>query len=154
MTRMEYEALRRQRQRQNIIAIGILVAITALIITAVVLILRPHGPQEDVAANAVVTSAPSTVATVEPTAGASPSEAPAATDGEASAGTETSSGLRSVRMRVTGDIMVSEEQLSYAKVGSTYDFHNQFALISDVLQDADYTMGNLETTVGKYNNKA
>ena len=57
--------------------------------------------------------------------------------------------LRSVRMRVVGDIMVCDSQLSYAKK-MDYDFHDQFMMIADILQNADYTMGNMEGTVGKY----
>ena len=57
--------------------------------------------------------------------------------------------LRSVRMRVVGDIMFCQSQLVYAK-DSNYDFHNQFELIADQLADADYTMGNMEGTIGKY----
>ncbi len=58
--------------------------------------------------------------------------------------------LRSVRMRVVGDIMFCQSQLVYAK-DSGYDFHNQFELVADQLANADYTMGNMEGTIGKYN---
>lgn len=58
--------------------------------------------------------------------------------------------LRSVRMRVVGDIMFCQSQLVFAK-DSGYDFHNQFELIADQLANADYTMGNMEGTIGKYN---
>ncbi len=57
--------------------------------------------------------------------------------------------LRSVRMRVVGDIMFCQSQLVFAK-DSGYDFHNQFELIADQLANADYTMGNMEGTIGKY----
>ncbi|MBR6220555.1 MAG: CapA family protein, partial [Clostridia bacterium] len=57
--------------------------------------------------------------------------------------------LRSVRMRVAGDIMFCKDQLLYAR-DSGYDFHNQFDLIADQLANADYTMANMEGTVGKY----
>ena len=57
--------------------------------------------------------------------------------------------LRSVRMRVVGDIMFCQSQLVFAK-NSDYDFHNQFELIADQLANADYTMGNMEGTIGKY----
>ena len=57
--------------------------------------------------------------------------------------------LRSVRMRVVGDIMFCQTQLVYAK-DSGYDFHNQFEMIAEQLADADYTMGNMEGTIGKY----
>lgn len=158
MTRQEYEAMRRQRQRQNLIGIGILAVITALIVTAVVLILRPPKAQEDKPVSAVAdTVAP--VSTDEALVGAQTPE-PAVTQtpavgGDTSGGGNTSGGtLRSVRMRVVGDIMVCDEQLDYAKQSGAYDFHDQFSLISDLLMDADYTMGNLETTIGKYNDKA
>ena len=159
MTRQEYEAMRRQRQRQNLIGIGILAVITALIVTAVVLILRPPKAQEDEPVSAVAnTVAP--VSTDETLEGAQTPE-PAVTQapavgGENTSGSENTSGgtLRSVRMRVVGDIMVCDEQLAYAKQGSTYDFHDQFSLVSDLLMDADYTMGNLETTIGRYDKKA
>ena len=58
-------------------------------------------------------------------------------------------GLRSVRMRVIGDIMFCQSQLVYAR-DSGYDFHNQFSMIADQLANADYTMGNMEGTIGKY----
>ena len=58
--------------------------------------------------------------------------------------------LRSVRMRVVGDIMFCQSQLVFAR-DSGYDFHNQFEMIAEQLQNADYTMGNMEGTIGKYN---
>ena len=57
---------------------------------------------------------------------------------------------RSVRMRVIGDVMFCQTQLVYAK-DSNYDFHNQFEMIADQLANADYTMANMEGTIGKYN---
>lgn len=57
--------------------------------------------------------------------------------------------LRSVRMRVVGDIMYCESQLTYAK--QVQDFHPQFEMIAEQLNNADYTMGNMEGTIGKYN---
>ena len=58
--------------------------------------------------------------------------------------------LRSARIRAVGDLMVHEKQLKYAKQSDgTYDFHPQYALVSEALGNADYTIANLETTVGK-----
>ena len=59
--------------------------------------------------------------------------------------------LRSIRVRAVGDLMVHKKQLDIARqaVGS-YDFHPQFALIADALGNADYTIANLETTIGLY----
>ena len=57
---------------------------------------------------------------------------------------------RSVRLRVVGDIMFCQTQLVFAK-DSNYDFHNQFELVADQLANADFTMANMEGTIGKYN---
>ena len=64
-------------------------------------------------------------------------------------------GLRSVHIRAVGDLMMHEKQLEIAARGDgSYDFHEQYALIANSLADADYTIANLETTVGKYKDKA
>ena len=59
--------------------------------------------------------------------------------------------LRSVRIRAVGDLMMHDKQLRIAKQSDgSYDFHEQYALVAESLADADYTIANLETTVGKY----
>lgn len=168
MTRMEYEMMLKKRKRQNIIAIGVLALILALIITAVVLILSPEKPADATAFNATVGASQDAEATVEPNA-TSESSVAAENDADQSesdvsvsatatvsatnnAAARTDGELRSVRMRVAGDIMVTMDQLKYA-VKAGYSFYDQFALISDVLSNADYTMANMETTIGKYKNK-
>ena len=62
MTRQQYEA----QQRQNRIAIAIIAAIAALIILAVVLILRPHGGQDDAVTAMVEADAGQPAAQTEP----------------------------------------------------------------------------------------
>jgi len=57
---------------------------------------------------------------------------------------------RSARIRVVGDIMVCTSQLETCK-DSGYDFHPEFEYIRDMLSNADYTMANMEGTVGKHN---
>ena len=57
--------------------------------------------------------------------------------------------LRSARLRVVGDIMVCESQLEVCK-DSGYDFHSEFEHIREALSNADYTMANMEGTVGKH----
>ena len=65
------------------------------------------------------------------------------------------SGLRSVRIRAVGDLMMHQKQLDIAlQDDGSYDFHAQYAMIADSLSDADYTIANLETTVGKCKGKA
>ena len=62
--------------------------------------------------------------------------------------------LRSVRIRAAGDLMMHKKQLAIAKQkDGSYDFHPQYALIADSLADADYTIANLETTIGRYENR-
>ena len=63
--------------------------------------------------------------------------------------------LRTARIRAAGDLMMHKKQLQIAKQkDGSYDFHPQYALIADALANADYTIANLETTVGKYKNTA
>lgn len=63
--------------------------------------------------------------------------------------------LRRVRIRAVGDLITHQVQLDSARqADGSYDFHPQYALISDVLADADYTIANLETTVGRKDNRA
>ena len=57
--------------------------------------------------------------------------------------------LRSARLRAVGDIMVCESQLNACK-DSGFDFHPEFEYIRDELANADYTMANMEGTVGKH----
>ena len=185
LTRQQYEALMRQR-RQNRIAIAIIAGIAVLIITAVILILKPKDKPDAVTAMVEATAAPAAtqavaadsagdsalpdLAAMTDTESATQDSAPSGDEGgEAAAiaaevtpvpelpqaidhvvSTRRPDGsLRSVRMRAVGDIMFCQSQLVYAK-DSGYDFHNQFEMIAEQLADADYTMGNMEGTIGKY----
>ena len=183
MTRQQYEAMMRQR-RQNRIAIAIIAAIAVLIVTGVVLILKPKGNPDAVTAMVEATATPVAPQAVEGAGGGSVPDLAAMTDTEPSREGDVSDGgdgegetatavevtpvpelptaidhvvstrrpdgsLRSVRMRAVGDIMFCQTQLVYAK-DSGYDFHNQFEMIADQLADADFTMGNMEGTIGKY----
>ena len=61
--------------------------------------------------------------------------------------------LRSARVRAVGDLMVHAKQLEIARqADGSYDFYPQYALIRDSLANADYTIANLETTIGLYHN--
>lgn len=58
--------------------------------------------------------------------------------------------LRSARIRAVGDVMAHDHQLNIAKrKDGSYDFHPQLSLIAESLANADYTIANLETTIGK-----
>lgn len=59
--------------------------------------------------------------------------------------------LRSARFRAVGDLMFHDAQLKIARQpDAMYDFHPQFALIAKTLGNADYTIANLETTIGRF----
>ena len=68
---------------------------------------------------------------------------------------ETPIMLRTARIRAVGDLMMHKKQLEIAKQpDGSYDFRPQYAMIAASLADADYTIANLETTVGRYRNMA
>ena len=57
----------------------------------------------------------------------------------------------SVTIRACGDLMMHQRQLDLAWVtGGEYDFHSQYEYVNESLAAADYTVANLETTVGLY----
>ena len=59
--------------------------------------------------------------------------------------------LRSARFRAVGDLMFHSRQLDIAlQPDGRYDFHPQFALVAEALGNADYTIANLETTIGQF----
>ena len=58
--------------------------------------------------------------------------------------------LDAARFRAAGDLMVHQKQLDIAlQPDGSYDFHPQYAEVSGLLGNADYTIANLETTVGR-----
>ncbi|MDL2206189.1 CapA family protein [Eubacteriales bacterium OttesenSCG-928-N13] len=61
--------------------------------------------------------------------------------------------LRHATIRAVGDIMMHQDQLDAHKGKKGYSFDTAFVLIKDSLSSADYTIGNLEGTIGKANNK-
>ena len=61
---------------------------------------------------------------------------------------------RTVTIRAVGDVMMHEAQLdAAARPGEGYDFSPQYADIAPSLMAADYTIANLETTVGLYSDQ-
>lgn len=169
LSKKQREALRR-RQRMEAMRTAVLALLAVVVcIAAAAFVLRPDPPDEIAQ---VVASRPTPTATVAPTETTVPDTAatPAPTEVPAPESTETPApeptatavseptappepALRSVRLRAVGDIMCTEGQLGFAKKaggGSDYDFTPQFALIADALADADCTIANLETTIGRY----
>ena len=161
MTRQQYEALQQQRLMQNLRSYGILGGIAVVLIVAVVLILMPR-PAKDVSVGTVggnvqAASSSGGINLDDPrdSEGVSPATTlpasaplPVVTNVPA----PRTGGLRSAHMRVIGDVMVCQGQLdAYKSTG--YDFHPEFDYIADMLKNADYTMANMEGTVGQYNDK-
>ncbi len=164
----------RSRRRQALIrrrirAAVALVALIALIILAVTLIRRAVSGGNDgpvvsptVAATGLVLTSPEASASPAPSgeASAAPTAEPtlsavATAGATVAAEAPSSGGLRSAHIRVIGDVMFHKEQLDMAKKSDgTYDFDLQFRFIKDSLAAADYTIANLETTVGKYKDTA
>ena len=63
--------------------------------------------------------------------------------------------LRSARIRAVGDLITHQVQLDFARqADGSYDFHPQYARVAGALADADYTIANLETTIGREDNRA
>lgn len=60
---------------------------------------------------------------------------------------------RSIRIRAVGDLMMHARQLELARTDDGYDFHPEYEFVTESLSNADYTIGNLETTVGLYGNQ-
>ena len=168
LTKRQIEMLRRKRRREKMMNLVLLAVIAVMIIGITVLILRPgkSGSASPVP-TPVPTAAPTPIPTETPTEAPTeiPTEAPTETPTEAPAAVATAEpqtgtvayGNRSVHFRVTGDIMVTDDQLSFAKTvsnaygdGKGYTFTPQLAPVMESLQAADYTMGNLETSIGKY----
>lgn len=58
---------------------------------------------------------------------------------------------KNVRIRAVGDLMCHQRQLELALTETgEYDFYPAYELVVESLSDADYTIANLETTVGLY----
>ena len=61
---------------------------------------------------------------------------------------------KNVRIRAVGDLMCHQRQLDLALTeDGTYDFYPAYELVVESLSDADYTIANLETTIGLYSDQ-
>lgn len=119
-------------------------------------------PSQIVQVTQTPTQEPASEATTEPAAAdepaAEPSEEPLADpvvpETADTQSTPSTGAGRTAHIRVLGDIMFHQEQLDMAKQSDgSYDFSLQFKYIADSIGAADYTIANLETTVGKYGDR-
>ena len=139
------KGLRIGKYRITPLGIGVLVAIVAVIVVAVVLSLT--GDKADRVSSTAVTPTASPTAevqstptpTVQPTATAKP-EPTATPEPEP----------RSATIRVLGEISMEMDLLksAYNATDKTFDFSPMFSEIADVIGDADYTIADVEGTMG------
>lgn len=126
---------RRYRLNPKLLPTALLTLAAVGMVFMIVLLLKPGGPLQ-------VFSQPTAVPSAAPTSTPQPTEVPTP---EPTQPTENT-----VHVRAIGDIMVHDDELASA-LGSdgTYDFAPFFAPLADSLSAADFTMGNLETTIGE-----
>jgi len=151
------------------------VLLMALIIVLAVFQVRNTNQQRDLIANATPVpeatavaavadaSTPAPAATQQASAdtGSVPAPPAAATQAPpvSSGGTvvsygETADGMRTVTIRFIGDVMCTAGQLYTSYLGNDqFDFTHEFELAAHAMGNADFTIANLETTIGKYNGK-
>lgn len=129
---------RRYRLNPRVLPTALLTLLAVGMVVMVFCLLKPGGP---ISAFSQPTQAPTAEPTAEPTAVPVPTEAPTPAPTEKT--------VEEVRIRAVGDIMVHDDELTSAKqADGSYDFTSFFGPVADSLGDADYTMGNLETTIG------
>lgn len=134
--------VRRRRYRLNPKVLPTLL-LTLVAVGMVIMVVNLLRPDSSISAFSQPTAAPTeaptpeaTLAPAEPTA--EPTPAP------------TEKTVNEARIRAIGDVMVHDDELASAlQSDGTYDFAPFFSEVAQSLSDADYTMGNLETTVGE-----
>lgn len=66
---------------------------------------------------------------------------------EGAAGSEIEEKIIDIKLSAVGDIMVHDGELNSAKNGDNYDFAPFFEDIKPLIESADFSIGNLETTI-------
>ena len=140
MSKKPAKGLRIGNYRITPLGLGTLGAL-ALILVAVIAItvLRPSG-QPDVAVSGVIPDVTLATGVFDgPTPVPTPTPAPTPTPEPEP---------RSATIRSLGEIAMQQNLLRSAVSGNTFDFSDMFSYISDVMGDADYTVGDVEGTLG------
>lgn len=128
------------------LGIGTLAALIVIIATATVLLTLGKGEDREGIQLVTNTAAPSPSATAEaaePTATPKPTEIP-----EPTATPEPEA--RSATIRVLGEIAMELDLLkaAYNQSDESFDFSGMFSEISDIISNADYTIADVEGTLG------
>ena len=134
--------VRRRRYRLNPKVLPTLL-LTLVAVGMVIMVVNLLRPDSSISAFSQPTAAPTEAPTPEATlAPAEPNAEPTPAPTEKTA--------NEARIRAIGDVMVHDDELASAlQSDGTYDFAQFFSEVAQSLSDADYTMGNLETTVGE-----
>ena len=127
------------------LGIGTIIALIVIIAAVIViLVMKPfdlNQSPDNSTTNANISATPDVSVTAAPTAAATP--VPTATPTPAPE-------LRSATIRSLGEIAIQQNLLAaaYDSETKTYDFTDMFEYISDVMGDADYTVGDVEGSLG------
>ena len=152
LSQKQLQRLRRRRRQERIFYTILSLLVTALIITAAVLALKPEVKESAIPA-LKATVAP--YRTIAPMPTIAPTPTPVPTPEPTPVPTPVPTVVRSVRLRAAGEITATDRQLKYAATGDgSYDFTGQLAKIAPSLRDADYTLANIGTTLGMYKGRA
>ncbi len=127
------------------LGLGVLGALALILIAAIVIaVLHPFGGGTDVAVTNVIPDAPETQeggesevseATPEPVVTQEPTPTPEPEP-------------RSATIRSLGEIAMPQNLLRSAVNENTFDFSGMFSLVSEVMGNADYTVADVEGTLG------
>ena len=143
MSNKPVKGLRVGNYRITPLGLIVLAVLVMLIIAAVVLVVvHPFGNTDDVAATNVLPpeveeETPETEATEAPTPTPEPEPTPT-----------PEPELRSATIRSLGEIAMQQNLLHAAVNGNTFDFSNMFTNISQVIGNADYTVADVEGSLG------
>ncbi|MBQ3305269.1 MAG: CapA family protein [Clostridia bacterium] len=143
MSNKPVKGLRVGNYRITPLGLIVLAVLVMLIIAAVVLVVvRPFGNTDDVAATNVLPpeveeEAPEAEVTEAPTPTPEPEPTPT-----------PEPELRSATIRSLGEIAMQQNLLRAAVNGNTFDFSNMFTNISLVIGNADYTVADVEGSLG------
>lgn len=131
------KGLRIGHYRIKPLGLGVLAAIILIIVAIVVLVFgNPFGNEGGsyyTRLTATPTPEPTPVPTPTPTPVPTPTPAPTP---------------RAATIRALGEIAVQDNVLEAANNAGTYEFGEMFTYITDVMGNADYTIGNVEGTMG------
>ena len=129
---------RRHKARYRIKPLGIVVLalILLIIIGCVVLVV---GKTSGEGGGGISFLAPTPTPTPEPTPEPTPTPTPSPTPEPTP---------RSATIRSLGEIAIQDNLLAAAEDGGSYDFSDMFSYVSDIMGDADYTVADVEGSLG------